>query len=133
MKILDLRYIITGLVIFLVLTTFPFWYNVGKAASAPQPQLDTPAIQQLPQKQCVESTAYMRANHMKLLEEWRNQVVREGKRIYVASDGKKYYMSLQNTCLQCHSNLAEFCDQCHYYLNVKPDCWTCHIELKGNR
>lgn len=133
MKIPDLRYILTGLIIFLVLMTFPFWYNIGKAASAPQPQVDTPAIQQLAEKQCVEPTAYMRANHMKLLEEWRDQVVREGRRIYVASDGKKYYMSLQNTCLECHSNPAEFCDQCHNYLGVKPDCWTCHIELKGNR
>lgn len=126
----DSRYIIAGLIIFVVLFSFPFWSNVGKAATVPNPSLDTPAIQKLSQKQCVEATEYMRADHMKLLEDWRNQVVREGKRIYIASDGKQYEMSLEKTCFECHSNKAQFCDQCHNYLDVQPDCWTCHIEPK---
>ena len=29
-------------------------------------------------------------------------------------------MSLSNTCLDCHSNKAEFCDNCHTYASVKP-------------
>ncbi|WP_258359286.1 sulfate reduction electron transfer complex DsrMKJOP subunit DsrJ [Moorella sulfitireducens (nom. illeg.)] len=126
----DFRYIITGLVLFIVLVTFPLWTRAGKAAPAPVPSLETQAIQQLEEKQCVEGTEYMRANHMSLLEEWRNQVVREGKRTYVAGNGKEYEMSLQKTCLQCHSNKSQFCDQCHNYLGVQPDCWTCHIEPK---
>ncbi|CEP67323.1 Multihaem cytochrome [Moorella glycerini] len=129
----DSRYIFTGLIVFIVLVTFPFWANAGKAAPAPAPSLDTPAIQQLPEKQCVEATAYMRTDHMKLLDEWRTQVVREGKRIYVASNGKEYEMSLEKTCLECHSSKAQFCDQCHNYLDVQPDCWTCHIEPKENK
>ncbi|QGP90712.1 hypothetical protein MGLY_00210 [Neomoorella glycerini] len=130
----DSRYIITGLIVFIVLVTFPFWANAGKAAPpAPAPSLDTPAIQQLPEKQCVEATAYMRTDHMKLLDEWRTRVVREGKRIYVASNGKEYEMSLEKTCLQCHSSKAQFCDQCHNYLDVQPDCWTCHIEPKESK
>lgn len=126
----DFRYIITGLIVFVVLVTFPFWSNAGKAAPAPAPNLDTLAIQKLEQKQCVEATEYMRASHMKLLEGWRNQVVREGKRIYVASNGKEYEMSLETSCFECHSNKTQFCDQCHNYLEVQPDCWTCHIEPK---
>ena len=27
-------------------------------------------------------------------------------------------MSLSNTCLDCHSNKAEFCDRCHNYASV---------------
>ncbi len=126
----DSRYIITGLIVFVVLLTFPLWSNAGKAASPPQPNLDTPAIQNLEQKQCVEATEYMRADHMQLLEDWRNQVVREGKRIYVAANGKEYEMSLENSCFECHSSKTQFCDQCHNYLDVEPDCWTCHLEPK---
>ncbi|OIQ07923.1 hypothetical protein MTCOM_15860 [Moorella thermoacetica] len=129
----DARYIITGLVIFVGLMTFPFWSNAGRAAPAPAPNLDTPAIRQLPSKQCIEATQYMRAYHMQLLNDWRTQVVRDGKEIYVASDGKQYTMSLENTCFQCHSNKAEFCDQCHTYAGVEPDCWSCHIEPKENK
>jgi hypothetical protein len=37
-------------------------------------------------------------------------------------------MSLSNTCLDCHSNKAEFCDRCHNYASVSPYCWDCHID-----
>jgi hypothetical protein len=68
---------------------------------------------------------------MELLEQWKQSVVREGKRIYVASGGKQYVMSLARTCMACHWNKAEFCDPCHAYATAgyaKPqqDCWACH-------
>jgi hypothetical protein len=68
--------------------------------------------------------------HMDLLNEWRDDVVRKGKRIYTSPGGKKYNMSLSNTCMECHSNKAEFCDECHQYAGVDPYCWNCHIEPK---
>lgn len=129
----DARYILTGLAIFVGLLTFPFWSNAGRAAPVANPNLNTPAISQLPIKQCIEATQYMRDNHMQLLNDWRTQVVRDGKEIYVASDGKQYAMSLENTCFQCHTNKAEFCDQCHNYAGVEPDCWSCHVEPKENQ
>jgi len=125
--------IIAGLVIFLALAAFPFYYNIGKVSATPEPKLDTPAIQELTEKQCVESKEFMRANHMQLLNQWRDAVVREGKNIYVSSNGKKYNISLQNTCMKCHSNKAEFCDRCHKYVSVKPYCWDCHIAPKGRK
>ena len=76
----------------------------------------------------MKSADYMRTLHMDLLNEWRDEVVREGARYYTASSGKKYEMSLSNTCIDCHSNKTEFCDQCHNYLAVTPYCWECHIE-----
>jgi hypothetical protein len=121
--------IIVGLIIGLALFLFPFYYNAGKAAKAPDPEL-TPKAKDA--KVCVRETAYMRKSHMSLLDTWRQEVVRDGKRYYAADNGKVYYKSLQVTCLDCHSNKSKFCDQCHNYLDVDPYCWDCHIEPKEN-
>ena len=49
------------------------------------------------EKQCVETKDYMRKKHMQLLDLWRDSVVRVAQRSYVAPNGTKYDMSLQNT------------------------------------
>lgn len=116
--------ILIGIVIFLALITSPFWYNFGKASTPPKLEVGTK------EKQCVESKAFMQANHMELLNQWRDEVVRNDKRIYVNSSGKEFNMSLQNTCSKCHSTKTKFCDRCHNYLNVAPNCWDCHIAPK---
>ena len=121
----DKKYIILGLIIFAVIVTFPLWYNRGKAAPAPDLILTEKAKAA---EVCVRSTDYMKAEHMQLLDVWRDTVVRRGARIYVSPDGKEYNMSLSNTCLDCHSNKAEFCDRCHNYASVRPYCWDCHID-----
>lgn len=125
----DAGKIIPGLVIFVCLITFPIWYSVahGKATYVPQPQIPTE------EKQCLEPRQYMRDKHMQLLNEWRQSVVRDGNRTYVASDGKEHPMSLTGICLKCHSNKAEFCDQCHDYAGVKPGCWDCHNLPEGKQ
>ena len=117
--------IVTGVVIFLLIVLFPFWYMRGKAAPAPEVEL-TPKAKAA--QKCVRSTEYMQAEHMQLLDIWRDAVVREGKRIYVNPAGQEFNMSLSNTCLDCHSNKAEFCDRCHNYASVRPYCWSCHID-----
>jgi len=121
----DKKLIITGVIIFFIIITFPFWYNRGKAA--PQPDLILTAKAKAA-KVCVRSTEYMKAEHMQLLDIWRDSVVRRGERIYVSPEGKEYAMSLTNTCLDCHSNKADFCDRCHNYASVRPYCWDCHID-----
>ncbi len=124
-KIYDKGKVVFGLMIFGALITFPFWYNLGKAAPAPERVLTEKAKAA---KECVRSTEYMTAEHMQLLDIWRDTVTRDGKRIYVNSKGKSYNMSLTKTCLDCHSNKAEFCDRCHTYASVDPFCWDCHID-----
>ena len=114
--------IITGVVIFLVLVTFPFWGNLGSAAYQ-RPELEKPAEA----KKCVEDVNFMRGNHMQMLNQWRDFVVRDGKRVYIAKDGTEYNMSLSNTCLNCHADKTKFCDRCHNSLAVAPYCWDCHI------
>ena len=127
MKLYDREKIIAGIVVFLIAATLPFWYGRGTAVSPPDLKLDTPVIQQLQDKRCVEATPFMRSNHMKLLNTWRDSVVREGNRSYRATDGKVYPASLTGTCLECHSNKGQFCDRCHDYAGSKPACWNCHI------
>ena len=130
MKIYDGGKIIAGLIVFVGLFTFPFLYNIGKANVMPEPKINTPAINELTEKKCVESKQFMKAEHMKLLNQWRDWAVRQGERVYVNSEGKPYTISLQNTCMHCHSNKKEFCDQCHNYMAVSPYCWNCHIAPK---
>lgn len=124
--------IIIGLLIFVGLVTFPFLFSAGKVVAKPEPKIDTPEIQKLPEneRKCVEPKAFMKGEHMKLLNEWRDSVVREGNRIYIGDGGKKFDISLQNTCMKCHSNKKKFCDECHNYAAVKPYCWDCHIAPK---
>ncbi|MHB8880612.1 MAG: sulfate reduction electron transfer complex DsrMKJOP subunit DsrJ [Thermodesulfovibrionales bacterium] len=125
--------IIAGMLVFLAFFTFPFYYNLGKANARPEPKLNTPVIQQLAEKKCVESRDFMRAEHMQLLNDWRDSVVRDNNRIYKNREGKEFSISLQNTCMNCHSNKKEFCDKCHNYMAVKPYCFSCHIEPKENK
>jgi len=118
------KLIITAAAAVLVLFTSPFWLSKG---GYKRPELVLPENE----KECVESAAFMRAEHMQLLNEWRDQALRNEKRVYVSSSGKKWEVSLQNTCLKCHNDTAKFCDACHISNSVYPYCWTCHIEPKA--
>jgi hypothetical protein len=121
--------IVTGIVIGLALFLFPFYYNAGGAKKAPEPVLTDKAKEA---KLCIEPKEYMRTNHMKVLDTWREDVVRTAQRTTQSADNKTYLMSLQSTCMDCHSNKTKFCDQCHNYLGVAPYCWDCHIAPKEN-
>jgi hypothetical protein len=125
----DKRKILAGLAIGIVLLLFPVYYNAGRASKAPERVLTEKAKAA---KQCVEDLAYMKAQHMKILDEWRQEVVREDSRYYKSGGGKTYYKSLQLTCMECHSNKTKFCDQCHNYMGVAPYCWDCHVAPKEN-
>ncbi len=122
----DKSKIIPGLMIFLGLITSPFWYNTvsGKSGYVPKPEI--PADK----KECVEPKAYIRVNHKDLLEAWKTSVVREGGAFYKASNQKRYLMSLNRTCMNCHTDKTKFCDQCHNYMGVTNKCWDCHIYPK---
>ena len=122
----DVGKIAGGLVVFLVLATSPLWYNALSASTPAVPELEKPPNGS---QQCVEETEYMRASHMDLLNGWRDDVVRTGARDYSSAlTGRTFDMSLSRTCMDCHSNKADFCDRCHDYLAVDPYCWDCHVE-----
>jgi len=118
--------ILIGIIAFLILFTSPIWYDLVFGNPAIKPNLVLPTGED--QKECVMSAEYMRDNHMELLDNWRDDVVRNGNRTFTSASGKKFEMSLTKTCIGCHSNKAEFCDQCHNYLAVNPYCWECHVD-----
>jgi hypothetical protein len=118
--------IILGLIVFIILMTFPVWWNLfGGVAPMEDPIVQTKDV---PGKdQCVRPVEYMKARHMDLLNEWRDEVVREGERFTEGPDGSIIEKSLSNTCMDCHSNKDTFCDRCHNYMAVSPYCWDCHL------
>jgi len=127
--------ILFGLCLFVVLMAFPIWYNVARGKAGSRPEIRRPTLE----TQCVESRQYMVAQHMNLLNEWRDWYVREGReqgdRSYRTGDGRVYKMSLTSTCLsaRCHANKAEFCDRCHNYVGVNPYCFDCHLVPKAGQ
>ena len=102
---------------------------VGGAPPADAGDVPLPVLAKAKGEQCVEPTDLMRRNHMDFLKEQREDTLRRGIR------GGKY--SLQG-CIDCHAvpdpaveggkvrTIEPFCDQCHNYAAVKPDCWGCH-------
>lgn len=126
----DKKLIIAGLGIFILIVLSPFLLNIGKATSSPDPVLSDKAKAA---KYCILEKEEMKAQHMQILDKWRDTVVREGQRMYKSTNGRTYNMSLstgENSCMGCHDNKAEFCDRCHDYASVRPYCWDCHIEPK---
>jgi hypothetical protein len=133
MKIYNGGPIYLGILVFLAIALFPFYNNFGKTNKPPEPKTDTPEILKYQEehggkKECVEPKEFMRAEHMVVLNNWRDAVVREDNRGYLSSINKRWNMSLQNECMRCHSNKKKFCDECHNYMAVKPFCWDCHIQ-----
>jgi len=124
----DKKYILAGLAVVAVLITIPFWINVINVGAVPESHEPVLTEKAKAAKTCVLPKDEMVSDHMQLLDVWRDTVVRTGERIYVSAEGKEFNMSLSNTCLDCHSNKAEFCDRCHNYASADPYCWDCHID-----
>ncbi|MGN7611797.1 Hdr-like menaquinol oxidoreductase cytochrome c subunit [Magnetococcales bacterium HHB-1] len=68
-------------------------------------------------KSCIRPTEWMRRNHMDFLKHRRAETVREGIRF----PGEGLI-----DCQQCHTSRTKFCDRCHSFAGVKPDCFECH-------
>ena len=120
----DGKYIIPGLIIFVALMTFPIWKNMGNAG--PVPKLEKPKGV----TRCVDSVQVMRTSHMKILDDWRDEVLRDADRTPIVVEGVQYDKSLMNACMKCHAEKKKFCDECHTYTSVKPYCWDCHFVPK---
>ncbi len=120
--------IFIGVVALLAFMTFPFLYNLAVSGSKARPELEMP----VGETKCIETKEYMNANHMNLLNQWRDAVVRQDQKEYTSQAYHTVHeMSLTRECLRCHTNRANFCDRCHTYADVQPYCWSCHVEPKG--
>lgn len=116
--------ILAGLAVFALIVTFPIWFNGFSAG--PQPEVVLPEGM----SSCVLPAEEMRKVHMQLLNEWRDDVLRDNGRQAVVVNGKEYRKGLQMACMKCHTNKETFCDPCHDYASVKPYCWDCHLSPK---
>jgi len=127
--------IVLGLAVFLALITFPVWYNLVSGERTVPPEVELPPDEE----RCVADREFMRREHMQLLMDWRDDVVRDDERIHTTADGRQYAKSLSGTmtardggsCMSCHRKKEAFCDRCHNYVAVEPVCWDCHVEPKG--
>jgi hypothetical protein len=136
----DKAIILTGLVIVLLALTFPFWRPLLAGRPLPPPHAEDQF--ELPSEgQCVAEN--MRARHMQVLNQWRDAVVRDGDTgpatinvdgkdvpVMITVDGKQRECpkSLTNGCMACHTSRENFCARCHNYVDVRPNCWDCHVE-----
>ena len=123
----DKNKILTGLAVFVVFMTYPFWNNIGSAACV-RPEIEKPNNS----KECVERVEFMRAEHMAMLNEWRDEVVRGGvHEDHSKANHQVFQKSLTKTCMKCHENKEQCCDKCHATASVNPYCWECHVDPKG--
>lgn len=122
--------ILFGLSVFVILVTFPFWGRLaGGEPEVGRAELVYPDLSKA--TACVEDSAWMTVNHMNLLNQWRDDLVRKGESEYISSTGETYTKSLTKTCLNCHETRDDFCTRCHDYADVQPTCWECHTTPGG--
>jgi len=101
---------------------------LGSTLSAAAPRTPLPVFNAGIGERCVADTEFMRRNHMELLKHQRDETVHRGVR------------SPRNSlrvCLGCHAiddqgktvsldDPQHFCQSCHRYAAVQPDCFQCH-------
>lgn len=121
-----------GLLVFLLLGAYPVWNGLASDAQPERPAL-AKAVDSVGTTMCIEDTTWMKAHHQALLNDWRTLVVRDGQRTWTSSTGRTWDISLESTCLTCHSNSETFCTRCHDYANVQPTCWDCHVTPEGGQ
>ena len=105
------RLVALGLILFVLLFTFPVLMNLGKSVAKTQPPAmlqDQKAMQELADKLGVKNIDEFRERHKQVLAEWKDIVVRDGKRVYVTKDGREIPISLQNLASQ-----PQYCSDCH--------------------
>lgn len=114
-------YVIIGLIILFAVAAAPLWLGItGKGFEDIRKELAKPKGDH-----CIEDVKWMRANHMELLNKFREMAIREGIRYYESQTYGVLYNASLNECFKCHE-YKDFCERCHKYCGVTVYCWTCH-------
>lgn len=100
------------MVTFFLLFVVPLTVSAHGAMGEGGLQLETPKGEK-----CIRPEGWMRRNHMDFLKHRRDMTVRDG--IRVRSESLK-------RCAGCHTSREKFCDRCHAYVAVAPNCFDCH-------
>jgi hypothetical protein len=135
----DFGKIIIGIIVFLVLLSIPVIVTQasGNADYDPESKL-AESLESIEANSCINSNSaeYMRVHHSDLLYDYRTWAVRDdasgdtGDVYWTDEDGNKQLFSLNGTCLGCHTDRDAFCNVCHDYTAIQPNCWDCH-DLSG--
>ncbi len=124
--------IILGLIIGLGLFLSPMLYdNIGGTdLKAPVPELTDKAKNE---GQCVAPKPYMTAWHMQMLDNWRHEVVRDGKRYFDTNENLWWDYSLDASLLEKWRRLTTNADTHNtgqpgktYYKSLQVTCMECH-------
>ncbi len=122
----DKPYVILGIIVLIAVVATPLWINsMGKGYEEIKKELVIPKGDK-----CIEETEWMVANHMELLNKFREMAIREGKRVYVSESYGIVYNASITECFRCHE-YEGFCKKCHDYTGVTVYCWTCHTPGSG--
>lgn len=138
--------IIIGIIIFLALASIPIWVTQASGNAEKVPELEYPTKEAMEAVTgdpdypdvCIEDTDYMRAHHMDLLLRWQHWQVRTdqdndpGEVYWTDANGVEHLFSLNGSCMGCHTDREEFCNQCHDYTATQPGCWECHEDSEGS-
>lgn len=122
--------VVIGVVIFLGFFTFPIWYNLALG----QQDWNEPTIAAGAGSECIMERSKIRVEHMELLDDWRDEAVREAHRFRPNVQGTHRNKSLTKTCMGCHTDREEFCGRCHTFVGVEGElfsevyCWDCHVD-----
>ncbi|WP_088186428.1 sulfate reduction electron transfer complex DsrMKJOP subunit DsrJ [Desulfosporosinus sp. FKA] len=119
--------IIASLVVFVAFLGFPFFYNMGKANAEPKNLAENIKLIESTQHD-IEPASWMIANHMKLLDQWRQAYVRDGQTIYVNNRGEKFPININTWSNTVGANSNQFCITCHNYVGVQLNCFSCHTQ-----
>lgn len=137
--------VVIAVIVFVGFFTAPFWYNfaLGDTAYEPHPEIAAAAG-----NECIMPIEEIRVEHMELLDDWRDEAIREGKRnrVDLSRGARLKTKSLSNTCLGCHTDREAFCSQCHEYAGVETKstifgielhnevyCWDCHVDSETGK
>lgn len=109
-----------------VIILLPIAFSVVWAVASPGDEGAQPFLV-MPEREeaCIEDTAYMRFQHMDLLLDLRDEVVREGSHMQVVVDGQVRQVTLDG-CWDCHTDRTQFCNRCHDSVNLNLNCFKCH-------
>ncbi len=109
--------VIPGIIIFLLIVLSPMIYNASTFGLKEVPKPELKVNKTLAGASDPAGTDFIRKYHRTYLKEGRDKTVREGVRGTNQSLLK---------CTECHTTRGKFCKECHDYVGVKPNCWTCH-------
>ncbi len=115
---------VIAVAIAVLIILFPLGYSLVWPVVSQGTEPGEPFLE-VPEGSCVAEKSYMRYRHMDLLDQIRDEAVRQGKRERVGPNKRE--ITLTN-CVKCHGGREQFCNRCHTAVNLQVNCFRCHYD-----